>query len=206
VSSAAHRLRAVTRCEPVTVVEAPYRPVPAARSAVDIYVPRLPGVAARYLQGLAAHTTARGWTRAETLGLLAAVEERMAVWLLRPRRLGRVLAERQPAGPSDLGAAVSEIAIAGSRGGVGLAAVSGRRAPVPLLRQLGLAGARIGRVDGGAAAELGLRWAVEVAVVPALAPAGLASLREQIAVAPRCSWCRVPVLGTSCRRCLGAGP
>ena len=206
MSTPARRLRAVTRCEPVTVAEAPYRLVPATRPADDAYVPRLPGVGARYLQGISAHTTARGWTRAETLGLVAAVEERMAVWLLGPRRLGRVFAERHPAGPGDVSAAVSEVAIAGSRGGVGLAAVSGRRAPAALLRRLGLAGARIGRIDGGAAAELGLRWAVEVAVVPVLAPAGLASLREQIAVAPRCGWCRVPVLGTSCRRCLGAGP
>jgi hypothetical protein len=206
VSAAARQLRAVTQSEPIAVIGAHYRPVPPVQSEADVYVARVPGFGARYLGGLATHTTARGWARAETLGLLAAVEERMAVWLLRPRRLGRALAERHPGGPGDLPAAFREIALAGSRGGLGLAAASGGRAPATLLRELGLAGARIGRIDGGAAVELGLRWAVEVAVVPVLAPAGLASLREQIAVAPRCGWCRVPVLGTSCRRCLGAEP
>jgi hypothetical protein len=206
VSAAAHRIRATGQCEPIVVIEAHYQPVPPVRREADGYLARVPGFGGRYLQGLAAHTTARGWARAETLGLVAAVEERMAVWLMRPRRLGRAVAERHPGGPGDLPTAVREIALAGSRGGLGLAAVSGGRAPASLLRDLGLAGARIGRIDGGAAAELGLRWAVEVAVVPVLAAAGLASLREQIAVAPRCGWCHVPVLGASCRRCLGAGP
>jgi hypothetical protein len=206
VSAAAHRLRAVTQGDPILVVEAQYQPAPHVQPQADDYLARVPGFAARYLQGLAAHTAARGWARAETLGLVAAVEERTAVWLLRPRRLGRVVAERYPGGAGDLSAAVREIALAGSRGGLALAAVSGGRAPASLLRELGLTGARIGRIDRGAASRLGLRWAIEVAVVPVLAAGGLASLREQIAVAPRCGWCGVPVLGTSCRRCLGAAP
>ena len=207
MSTAAPRIWAVTADDPIPVVAAGYQALQPAGPAFDVYATRVPGFGARYLQGLAVHTAARGWTRTETLGLVAAVEERMAVWLLRPRRLGRgALADRHPGGTGNPRDASREIALAGGRGGLGLAAVSGARAPVALLRDLAAAGARVGRIDGGAAAELGLRWAVEVAIVPVLASGTLASLREQIAVAPRCGWCRVPVLGTSCRRCLGGGP
>jgi hypothetical protein len=207
VNVAARCIHPAASADPVSVRPAGYRPRRSTRLDIEGYAARTPGFGARYLQGLAVQAAARGWSRTETLCLIAAVEERMAVWLVRPRRLGRgALAERLPGGTGAACDAIREIALAGARGGIGLAAVSGRRAPAGFLRDLDNAGARLGRIDGGAAAELGVRWAVEVAIVPVLAPGALASLREQIAVAPRCGWCRVPVLGTSCRRCLGAGP
>ena len=63
------------------------------------------------------------------------------------------------------------------------------------------AGAVAGRLDGGLARELDIRWALELAVAPTLTAAGLSTLREQVASAPRCGWCRLPVIGTACPRC-----
>jgi hypothetical protein len=207
VNAAARHIHRAAPGDTLTIRSAGYRPRPSIGLDSDVYAARVPGFGARYLQGLAVQAASRGWTRTETIGLVAAVEDRMAVWLLRPSRCGRrARAERYPGSDGGARDAVREIARAGARGGICLAAVSGGRAPATLVRDLDRAGARIGRIDAGAAAELGLRWAVELAIVPALGPGALASLREQIAVAPRCGWCRVPVLGTSCRRCLGAPP
>ena len=204
---AARGIYPVASDDPVSVLPAGYRPTRSTRLDTAVYAARAPGFGARYLQGLAVQAAARGWSRTETWGLIAAVEERMAVWLIRPRRFGPgALAERLPGGTGAACDAVREIAVAGGRGGIGLAAISGGRAPAALVRDLDRAGARVGLIDGGAAAELDVRWAVEVAIVPVLAPGALTSLREQIAAAPRCGWCRVPVLGTSCRRCLGGAP
>ena len=47
--------------------------------------------------------------------------------------------------------------------------------------------------------ELDMRWALELAVAPTLTAAGLSTLREQVASAPRCGWCRLPVIGRPAR-------
>jgi hypothetical protein len=87
-----------------------------------------------------------------------------------------------------------------------LAAASGRhRPPAAALAALQRTGVPTGRLADGLASELDVPWALELLLAPLLAPAALAALRERIAAAPRCGWCRTPVLGSACRRCGGAG-
>jgi hypothetical protein len=200
--------------------------VPAAGAVEEVAVPassepataevgrsRLPGLGARFLASLSSEAGRRGWTEVETLGLIVAAEERCALWVVAARsfhRQPRVMAWRtgrlvQAAGGLD--AVVAAAAAAPARMAVCLAAVSapaGSPAP-PVLAALREAGARVGRVDDGLAATLRLPWAVEVLIAPALAPESLAGLRERISSAPRCAWCRLPVLGSSCSRCRRGG-
>jgi hypothetical protein len=57
-------------------------------------------------------------------------------------------------------------------------------------------------MERGLAASLGARWTVEMLVAPAIPSGSLVALREQVATAPRCSWCRAPLIGSTCRRCM----
>ena len=172
----------------------------------------LPGLGARFLAALAADAGRRGWSAGELHGLLAAAEERCRLWVFMPRRLGRTpraavwrsgcLMELE-GGPKAL-AGILRATAAGSA--VCIAAASGdRRPPAAMLARLERAGVPVGWIADGLAEEHGAAWAVELLAAPALGPAALAGLRERIAVAPRCGWCRTPVLGSSCPRCRGAG-
>ena len=152
-----------------------------------------------------------GWTPAETLGLLAAAEERCGLWVVTPRRLVAPRCGCRPggrAGSCGWRAAFSSwlraAAAAPSGLGVCLLAVSGPGDPPRwLLSSLLPAAGQAGRVADGVAEQLGVSWAVELLIAPALGPAALAGLRERISAAPRCAWCHVPVLGSSCSRCRG---
>lgn len=182
---------------------------------------RLPGIGGRYLEGVAAHVAAHGWPPAEVAALVAAVEDRCSMWILcsssralvraglAPERArfgrasaarygeGRWLAVRTPGAET-----VAELMRAGSaRGAVCVAAESGRRPPEGIVRAAAACGARTGVMERGLAAALDVRWAVELLVAPAIPAGSLLALREQVAAAPRCGWCRTPLIGATCRRC-----
>jgi hypothetical protein len=185
---------------------------------------RLPGIGGRYLEGVAAHAAAHGWQPGEVAALVAAIEDRCSMWILcsssralvraglaaERARLGRAggarfgegrwRAARMPAP-----ATVSDVMLAGkARGAVCVAAESGRAAPEGLVRSAAAGGARTARMERGLAAALGARWAVELLVAPAIPAGSLVGLREQVAAAPRCGWCRTPLIGATCRRCAPA--
>jgi hypothetical protein len=175
--------------------------------------PQLPGLGARYLSSLAADAGRRGWSEGEMLGLLAAAEERCALWAVTPRSLRRTpcVSRWASGGWSDAAGGLDDVvaaaASAPSRMAVCLAAVSGPKIPPRrLVAPLECRGVQIGKVSPGVAGDLATPWAIEVLIAPALAPGGLAGLRERIASAPRCAWCRIPVLGSSCPRCREAAP
>jgi hypothetical protein len=184
--------------------------------ALDVhppYRPQLPGLGARYLSSLAADAGKRGWSDGEMLGLLAAAEERSALWAVTARRVKRGprvcrwVSGRWVDATGGLDEVTAAAVSAPSRAAVCLAAVSGPRMPPRrVLAPLEQSGAQIGRVRPGLVGDLGGPWVIEVLVAPALAPSGLAGLRERIASAPRCAWCRIPVLGSSCPRCREAAP
>ena len=97
---------------------------------------------------------------------------------------------------------VSDVMRAGTaRGAVCAAAESGRRPPADLVRAAAAGGARTASMDQGLASTLGTRWAIELLVAPAIPAGSLVGLREQVAAAPRCGWCRAPLVGSTCRRC-----
>jgi hypothetical protein len=180
---------------------------------------RLPGIGGRYLAGVAAHAHARGWDALEVAALLAAVEERSAMWVVAPsagtlRRAGLIEAGRGPrracarwsggrwARVTVDPAALSAVAAAGGARAVCAAAVSGARAPHRLVSAVQADGVRVGALERGLAASLGVAWTVELLVAPAPPAGSLMALRDRVAGAPRCGWCGVPVLGPACRRCL----
>ncbi len=171
---------------------------------------RLPGIGARFVAGVAAEAEREGWGQTELAGLVAAAEERSALWLVTPapgrrrapeiRRWQSVRFVRSDKDP--------RVAGADRVGGAGTQRVRGgnfglsRRADV-ITAKLALVGARVGRVDVGVADALDVGWAVELMIAPRLTRDALGSLREVMASAPRCGWCGVPVLGNRCRRCAG---
>lgn len=172
--------------------------------------PGVPWLGARFLAALEADVARLGWTPAERLGLLVAAEERCGLWVATPHRLstavrvsiwrrGRFV--RVAGGRSELAGA----AAAASAGlGMCLLAVSGPGDPPrSLLSPLLPLASEAGRVADNVALQLGVPWAVELLIAPVLGPVGLAGLRERISSAPRCAWCHVPVLGSSCSRCRG---
>lgn len=180
---------------------------------------RLPGIGGRYLAGVAAHAQARAWDALEVVALLAAVEERSAMWVVAPsagalRRAGLIEEGRGPRRACARWsggrwsrvavdpAALTAVAAAGGTRAVCAAAVSGARAPDRLVAAVQAEGVHVGVLERGLAASLGVDWTVELLVAPALPPGSLMALRERVAGAPRCSWCGVPVLGPDCRRCL----
>lgn len=180
---------------------------------------RLPGIGGRYLAGIAAHAHGRGFGPSEAAALLDAVEVRSAMWVVSPsatalRRVGliaggrgrrracaRFTEGRWSRVPLDV-SALAAVAASGSTRAVCAAAVSGTGAPERVVGALRVEGVRLGKFPRGLAASLGVPWAVELLVSPALPAGSLMALRERIASAPRCGWCGVPMLGTDCRRCL----
>ena len=185
---------------------------------------RLPGIGGRYLEGVAAHVGAHGWPAEEAAALVAALEDRCSMWILcsSSRALvragladgrarfhragaarfgdGRWRAVRMPADPT-----VAELMRAGkARGALCAAAESGRVPPESILRAAAAAGAMTGSMERGLAAALDVRWTVELLVAPAIPAGSLIGLREQVAAAPRCGWCRTPLIGATCRRCAPA--
>lgn len=185
---------------------------------------RLPGIGGRYLEGLAAHVAAHGWPAAEVAALVAAIEDRSSMWIMcsSSRALVRAGLSRERAGLGRAGAArfgdtrwhavrmlpaatVADVMRAGrARGAVCAAAASGRRAPESIVRAAAAGGARTASMPHGLAAALDVRWAVELLVAPAIPADSLVALREQVAAAPRCGWCRTPLIGATCRRCAPA--
>ena len=175
------------------------------------------GVGARYLGAVGGRAAAAGWAPHEICCLVSEVERRMTSWVCGPRLpLGRLRPEllrrrsasvlgggrwRAVAAAPALPAEVLERGLA--RASTCLAALSGNGGgwADERLDAWRRAGAVAGRLDGGLARELDIRWALELAVAPTLTAAGLSTLREQVASAPRCGWCRLPVIGTACPRC-----
>jgi hypothetical protein len=176
------------------------------------YEPRLPGIGARYVSGLHGELESLGWSAVEIQSLLAAAEERCGLWLITPRRMHLpVQVQRWRSGRFTRAQGLAELAAACAAApralGVCVAAVSGRGEPPGAVRRALAEGPiQIGRVSGGEAPRLHVTWAVEVLVAPSLGVSALAGMRERIAAAPRCAWCHLPVLGSSCPRCrVGAG-
>jgi len=183
------------------------------------YELRLPGIGGRYLAGIAAYAHGRGFGAPEAAALLDAVEERSAMWVVCPsaaalRRAGliegghgrRGACARWSSGrwsrvPLDV-SALAAVAAAGGTRAVCAAAVSGAGAPERLVAAVRADGVRLGTLDGGLAASLGVPWTVELLIAPALPGGSVMALRERVASAPRCGWCGVPMLGADCRRCL----
>ena len=192
---------------------------PAAPGALDL---RLPGIGGRYLEGVAAHVAALGWPAGEAAALVAALEDRCSMWIVcssaralaraglvpETPRLRRAGAARFAGGrwsparvPPDR--SVIDLMRAGTvRGAVCAAAESGRMPPSNVVRAAAAGGARTASMERGLAASLGARWTVEMLVAPAIPSGSLVALREQVATAPRCSWCRAPLIGSTCRRCM----
>jgi hypothetical protein len=180
----------------------------------------LTGIGARYLAVAARRAARLGWTGAELATLvrelerhtfslaiapsLRALERRVSTprRLPRGRRAGlRFAGEHWEPCPTG-GEAIVRLAETGlAREATCAAALSGRppRDVRALAGGLGELGVRLGA--GGLAGDLGVRWAFEVLVAPAAGPASLSGVRERIAAAPRCGWCRKPVLGDRCRAC-----
>jgi hypothetical protein len=180
---------------------------------------RLPGIGGRYLATLAADAHGRGWAPLEVSALLDAVEDRSTMWVVCPsaaalrragfvgRRLGlptRTCARWSAGRWSRAGADPGSLrAVAGVArpGVVCVSAVSGRGAPARLAAAVAGPGIRSGRVEAGLAAALGVPWAIELLLAPALPPGSLMAARERLAAAPRCGWCGVPIPTGRCRRC-----
>ena len=175
------------------------------------------GVGARYLEAVGGRAAAARWAPHEICCLVSEVERRMTSWVCGPRLpLGRLRPEllrrrsasvlcggrwRPVAASPALPAEALERGLA--RASTCLAALSGTGGgwADERLDAWRRAGAVAGRLDGGLARELDMRWALELAVAPTLTAAGLSTLREQVASAPRCGWCRLPVIGAACPRC-----
>jgi hypothetical protein len=186
---------------------------------------RLPGIGGRYLEGVAAHVAAHGWPPGEVAALVAALEDRCSMWILCSSSRALVRAGLAPEHCGRLGRAgaarygegrwrvvripaaetVAEVMCAGSaRGAVCVAAGSGRLPPESIMRAAAACGARTGSMETGLAAALDVRWAVELLIAPAIPAGSLVALREQVAAAPRCGWCRTPLIGATCPRCAPA--
>ena len=171
-----------------------------------VFQPRAPGIGARYLSSLGDAARVRGWHLNEVAGLLAAAEERSTLWIVSGRRpIPHTRVTRWQAGTlvpaGDLDRVLALTGAAASHGAVCLAAVSGP-APARLLQCLAQQGARLGRARSDPATIRTARWSIELLRTPMVFEDTLPALREQLASAPRCGWCRMPVLGTACRRCM----
>jgi hypothetical protein len=169
---------------------------------------RLPGVGARFVDGVRDEARRRGWRDVELAGLVAATEARTDLWLITPGHrpwqaleVRRWQTSRFLPGDQDLQSLI--LTTAANRGRrVCLAAMSGDgRRGESALHRLKAAGAAAGRVESGLAAALGAGWAVELLVGPIVTRDSLAGLRDTMVSAPRCAWCGVPVLGSRCTRC-----
>lgn len=187
---------------------------------IEAYRLRLPGVGGRFLVAIAQAAAAGGWQACDTVALVAAIEERSCMWVIAPTL--RAMAAVGPSGRPALlrrrqmatfehgrwqlsGCDIDRLRAAASAApGAQLtrvAVLSGRRVPNPVLRALELPDGAAGRLEHGLAAALRTRWAAELLIAPAITRAGLGVLRDRVAGAPRCGWCRTPVLGVHCPRC-----
>jgi hypothetical protein len=195
---------------------------PASRAAPESLDLRLPGIGGRYLEGVAAHVATLGWPAGAAAALVAALEDRCSMWIIcsSARALARAGLAPEGAHLRRAGAArfaagrwsparirpdrsVTDLMRAGTaRGAVCAAAESGRMPPPSVVRAAAAGGARTASMERGLAAALGTRWAVEMLVAPAIPSGSLLALREQVAAAPRCGWCRAPLIGSTCRRCM----
>ena len=182
----------------------------------------LVGLAARYLESVGRSAAAEGWTAREIVCLLAELERRTQAWVVGPglplpagrrpwppvRRAARFESGRWRAAPS-APAWPAEMTQRGlAAGATCLTALSGAapsRSAAALFAAWTALGARGGRQRWGLARDLGMRWTLEAVVAPRPGPAGLVALREQVAAAPRCGWCRLPVLAGACPRCSPPG-
>jgi len=180
----------------------------------------LPGIGARYLNGIARAAAGGGWRLGELAALIIEIENRCTYWVAASTlgALGKSSRRRLPARGAALrwscrgwvpsrsdGSALSAMA-RGAAGGraVCVCAASGGRPPRTIARgldALAQSGIAIGRVRSGTAAMLSATWAVEALGAPRMTASQLAALREQFASAPRCGWCGLPVVGSHCRRC-----
>lgn len=197
---------------------------PQVQVALDSYELRLPGIGGRYLVGVAAHVARQGWSATEAAALLGALEDRCSMWIVCSSGAALVRAGLAPEGARARRAAATRFAggrwgpvripaakticdlmrAGAARGAVCAAAGSGRRPPTDLVRSAAAGGARTASMDQGLASALGSRWAIELLVAPAIPTGSLVGLREQVAAAPRCGWCRAPLVGSTCRRCAPA--
>jgi len=179
------------------------------------------GLATRYIASVASFAARSGWTGEELVALVTEFERRTVQWVAassvvrlvspscrlaipRAGRAALLAGGRWRSAACSAADAERLIHGAAGRGAATLAARSGARQPRWVLEageRWRRAGVRVGG-HRATSVELGARWALEVVVVPRVPAAGLAALREQLASAPRCGWCHLPVLGTSCRRCL----
>lgn len=186
----------------------------------EAYRLRMPGVGGRFLFAIARAAAAGGWQACDTVALVAAIEERSCMWVVAPTL--RAIAPVGPAGRPALlrrrqmatfehgrwwlsGCDVERLRAAASAApGAYLTravVLSGRRVPRPVRAALDAPGVATGTLERGLAATLHTRWAAELLVAPSITRAGLAVLRDRVAGAPRCGWCRTPVLGVRCPRC-----
>ncbi|MGZ4482643.1 MAG: hypothetical protein ACXVY5_10605 [Gaiellales bacterium] len=196
----------------------------AAGADLDTLALHVAGVAGRYLTSLAAHIASQGWPRPEIFALIGELERRTTVHVVAPSiramELQGLLTRRRR--PSRRGAArfgqgswgrvsgaaepMATLVRAGlTRGHTCVVAVHGTEPPNDLVAALEVArdlGAVAGGLRRGLAAQLGVRWAIEAMVAPQITAAGLSALREQLAGAPRCGWCRTPMPAGVCRRCV----
>ena len=197
---------------------------PQAHGGVGSYELRLPGIGGRYLAGIATHVAAHGWPAADAGALVAALEDRCAMWIVCSSGAALVRAGLAPEAPHARRAAatrfsggrwgrvripaaetVADLMRAGiARGAVCAAAESGRLPPSSYVRAAAAGGAHTASMERGLARALDARWAIELLVAPSIPSGSLVGLREQVAAAPRCGWCRAPLVGSICRRCAPA--
>lgn len=179
------------------------------------------GLAVRYLHRLLGQAGSCGWDL-ECLAAFAGELERRCSYLVaagarlsieppsrRSRRRPQVALWRSGRWVLEggaLGLAEELVAGARARDDALLATISGApqgRASRRLAAALRQDGVVLRTASPRAAGELGAPWAIEVVSVPRLTSEHLNGLRERFAVAPRCEWCALPVIGARCRRCTG---
>jgi hypothetical protein len=191
----------------------------AAGRSIDMRLPVLPiGIGARYLAAVASSAAAAGWHVDELRALVSEIDRRTVQWVAAsstsallpgrrrwPRRAAKLVAGRwtETVCAADEGDRL--VKSAGRRNAVCLVAISGTGHPrwvATAFTRWRAAGARGGRVgEALESASIGARWAVDVVVAPRVPARDLPGLREQLAAAPRCGWCHLPVLGVACERC-----
>jgi hypothetical protein len=178
----------------------------------------LPGIAARYLVGVARAAALAGWGAGELAALTIELERRctyivaaaeVAPLVGRSRRLQRRDAARYAAGawsrvPATRQELANEARAAIARGNTCAAATAGTSRPRLAERvaaDLAALGMPVGRSPAALPAALESTWTVELLTAPALGTPQLQALRDRFSTASRCDWCGLPVVGRHCRRC-----
>jgi hypothetical protein len=181
----------------------------------------LPGIATRYLTGVARAAALAGWGVPELAALVVELERRCAYVLVarnvgaldvRPSRRWAawrpqaIRFQRSGWAPARASRRLveAEARSARARGSRLAVRLSGTRSPrwtVATLSDLTALGAQAGTAARGVAPALGSPWALELLAAPPLGSHQLDSLRDRFASAPRCDWCGLPVIGRHCRRC-----